>query len=125
MVKIVVVDDEKSSRLSIARMVERMGYVAIQCQNGKIALDILENNPDINLVITDVEMPEMDGRQLIQTMRNNAALSHIPIILISGVVGPRQISDILLLGATAFILKPVQFHDLKEYINRYIESKSL
>jgi DNA-binding NarL/FixJ family response regulator len=55
-------------------------------------------------------------------VRALADFKRLPIIIISGVVGPREISDVLALGATAFLAKPVSAGDLNEYISRYIDA---
>ena len=79
------------------------------------------DNQDIDLLITDFSMPEMDGRRLIQRIRNSSNLKQIPIIIVSGVVGPKEIADVLEAGATAFLPKPLKVKDIKEYINRYLK----
>ena len=61
--KILIVDDDRSTRLAIKKMVESLDLCAIQCQNGDHALQTLLCNNDISLVITDMVMPETDGKR--------------------------------------------------------------
>lgn len=120
MAKILIVEDEDGTRWGISKMIELMGHTAIGCSNGRRALETITDNQDIALVITDVQMPEMDGRELVQRLRSSDESCKIPIIIFSGVVGPKEISDILKLGATAFLPKPVKALDIQTYIRRYI-----
>ena len=120
MAKVLVVEDEEGVRWGIAKMLEAIGHVAIQSRNGYRALDVLEDNDDIELIVTDVSMPEMDGRQLIKTLRGREDTARIPIIIVSGAVGPKEIDDVLATGATAFLPKPVTIAALREYVDRYL-----
>jgi len=121
MEKVLIVDDEVSTRLIIKKAVESMGHFALQSHNGKNAWDTLCNNEDISLLITDMMMPEMGGDELVKVVRGNDKFSDVPIIIISGIVGPKDIFGLLKLGATAFLPKPVNIPDIKEYIKRYLE----
>jgi CheY-like chemotaxis protein len=115
--KIVLVDDEVSSRKIIAHIVESNGFTAIQCSNGLLALDVLRDNLDTALVITDMEMPGgMSGRDLIVALRGNADLQRIPIIIVSGVVRLSDIHDLLECGASRFVPKPINREELSSYI---------
>ena len=67
---ILVVEDEDQVRTLIVRLLERRGYTVVQADNGKSALDLVENNlADLALVVTDVVMPEMGGAELMQELR--------------------------------------------------------
>jgi len=119
--KILIVDDEVSTRLLIKKAVESIGHSAVQSHNGKNACDTLFNNEDIVLMVTDMMMPEMGGDELVKVVRGNDKFSDIPIIMISGIVGPKDIFDLLKLGATAFLPKPINVPEIQEYIKRYID----
>ncbi len=121
MKKVLIVDDDRATRLTIKKMLEDLNLCAIQCHNGDHALQTLMCNQDISLVITDMVMPETDGRWLIQSMHKHKQLGNVPIIIMSSVVGVKDIADLLDLGAKAFVHKPVKQADIKEYTLRYIE----
>lgn len=114
--KILVVDDERQPRLIVARAVEALGHVAIHASSADTALSLVRDNPDIGLIVTDMQMPGMDGRELIVAVRKLEEAKHIPIIIVSGVVGPKQISDLMVDGASRFLPKPVDVKMLKEYL---------
>ena len=122
MAKIVIAEDDVTSRAVLVKGVELMGHTAIQCSDGLRAYYIVQDNPDIDMLITDMMMPNIDGRELIERVRSNEKFSALPILIISGAVGPKAIRDLLKLGATAFMGKPVGLEELSEYVGKYLES---
>jgi len=82
MKKIAVLEDEPSLSEMMKMMLERSGYQVVICENGREAMDFLENEkPD--LVLLDVMLPGMDGSEIAKEMSNSAALSETPIIVVS------------------------------------------
>lgn len=119
--KILVAEDDPISSKMIQKCLDGMNLVSIASSNGRRAWDVLIDNPDISLVITDIAMPDMDGKELIKAMKDNEKLRNIPIIIVSGVVGPNQISSIISLGASRFLPKPIDISMLKEYVILLLE----
>lgn len=117
--KVLIAEDELTSRRAIARAVESSDFVAIQVSDGQRAWDILCDNPDISLLITDVVMPNMDGRELVEKIRKKNELDHLKIIIISGVVKLKDINEYLELGASRFMPKPVNIVELKDYLVKF------
>jgi len=125
MVKILIAEDDKVCQTLVTNVVENMGYVAIISPNGKHAYETLKANEDIRLLISAIMMPEMDGRQLIQTLHKDSGLKNLPIIIMSAVVGIKQISDLLDLGASLFQPKPLDLTDLRKNINSCLEDAGI
>ena len=119
--KILIVEDDLKSRHLLVKIVESLNHTVIQSQNGRHAYETLCLNPDVELVITDVMMPEVDGRDLVRLIRGNEAVAKLPILIISAVIGVSEILDLLKLGATAFLPKPVDFANIKEFLDKYID----
>jgi len=119
--KILVVEDDLITRKIIARGVEDLGYVAIQSCNGRQAWETLWENNDICLIITDMMMPDMDGRELIQIVRGNQQVSSLPIIIVSGVLTPKDVESLLKLPPCKFIGKPIDMQDLKDAIASMVQ----
>ena len=117
MAKILIAEDEGQLIDVMSRAVNSMGHTVIKSRNGRVAWDILCDNHDIELLITDVSMPEMDGEELVKRIREDSDLSEIPILIMSGVIRAKDISNLLKVGATAFLPKPVAIKDLKDFIN--------
>lgn len=121
MKKILVAEDDVTTRKIIDIIIEKMGHIAINSSNGKSAYEILTSNKDISLVITDIMMPEMDGRQFVKVVRGNTAVQDIPIIMISAVVGVKEIAELLKNGVTWFLPKPIRKEELTELVERAFE----
>jgi CheY-like chemotaxis protein len=79
---ILIVDDDHLVRKAVARVLRHPGYRTVEAENGSAALAALESEPSIALVITDMQMPVMDGKELIERIRSRPR--HLPVILMSG-----------------------------------------
>jgi DNA-binding response OmpR family regulator len=120
MKKVLVVDDDKNTRLALKKIIESMGFAVIQSPEGGHAYETLLNDDSISLVVADMVMPKHDGRWLIKNIQANEDLKEIPIIIISAVFGVKDIADLLECGAKAFVAKPANPDELQEYVKRYI-----
>ncbi|HBE95469.1 MAG TPA: response regulator [Desulfovibrio sp.] len=117
MAKILIAEDDRISQKFAAGLVENEGHTAFVSPNGRHAYEALKVN-SFDLLLTDIMMPEMDGRQLILALRGDAALRRMPVIIMSAVVGVGEIAELLKTGATFFLAKPLSAEDLREYLRR-------
>ncbi|MBU1107728.1 MAG: response regulator [Candidatus Riflebacteria bacterium] len=115
MKQILIVEDENSTRLAIKRIIESIGFFAIECNNDEEALRLMRSNKNLALVIC-----EDHSSRLISEMQKDAALENIPVIAMSSYTGVKHIAALLEQGASAFISKPCIEEDLLEYVKRYI-----
>ena len=123
MKKILIAEDDISTRRLLVKIVESTGHIAFQSSNGDMACSILRDNPDIKLLITDMHMPNMDGRELISNLKKADEFKNyqgLPIIIISGVNKASDVRDLIDMGASRFMGKPIQAQFLKDYISRLI-----
>ncbi|MCB0318661.1 MAG: response regulator [Bdellovibrionales bacterium] len=118
--KILIAEDDKVTLTLLSKTIEKHGFIAIQCSDGKRAWDTLKDNSDIDLLITDMKMPNLAGDELIKLVNEDEKLSGLPIIIISGVVKLSEIKHILDSGASRFLPKPINTEELIEYINRLL-----
>ncbi len=81
--KVLVVDDEASQLALCAELLKSVGMECDRAINGKVALEKLRNN-DFDLVLTDIQMPEMDGFELLEAIQNDRIIQNIPVIAVSG-----------------------------------------
>ncbi|MCB2182381.1 MAG: response regulator [Desulfobulbaceae bacterium] len=105
--KILIAEDDPVARDIVSSMVETIGQVAILSHNGRHAYETLQVNQDIKLLICDMMMPEMNGKDLVATLRATTTFADLPIIIISSIMGVNDIADLLDLGATLFQPKPI------------------
>ena len=104
--QILLVEDDPLFRAIIARMAENLGFEIATADTGKAALDLLRNQ-QFDLILMDVEMPEMDGYTTMDEIRTGCPeVAAIPIIIITGNHEPQQAPQSLLKGANSFLQKP-------------------
>lgn len=119
--RILVADDLAQNRLILSQILTRVGYDVETVPHGADALRRVACQPRPDLIITDVEMPEMDGIAMARALRQwPESVGRIPIIAASGSPDPALRRDILLAGADAFLAKPVQVPELLETIARLL-----
>lgn len=108
MIKVLVIDDDLISRKTVVQAMEETGRMVIQSSNGKHGWETLWENPDINLVITDIMMPDMDGRELLYIIRGNQQFEKLPVLLVSGVSDEAELGALVKLGGpTKYLRKPL------------------
>ena len=118
MARILIAEDDRATRSGVGVMVEEMGHVPIFSPDGQHAFESLQADSTIDLLISDIVMPRMDGKVLIRTLRGNKRWARLPVIAMSAVVGPREIADLLDLGVTRFQPKPLDVEELRETSSR-------
>jgi signal transduction histidine kinase/ActR/RegA family two-component response regulator len=112
--KVLFVDDEEACQVAGKLILQAAGFHSIIAENAIIALDILENVKDFNLIIVDLMMPGIDGLELISRIRQIPELKETPIILQTGTSEQDVIDLAKELGAWGYILKP---YDKEKMIN--------
>ena len=122
--KILVVDDNKVNRLLLARSVEQLGHKVATAENGKLALDKL-GLERFDLMLLDMEMPEMDGIQVLERLKNDLHLRDLPVIVTSSLEGVATVARCIELGAEDYLHKPVNPVLLKARIASSLEKKRL
>jgi len=90
--------------------------------NGRQALEIIQKQ-DLDMIVSDVTMPEMDGNELTRQIKSNEDWNHLPVILISAKTSEEARKESMLIGADDFITKPFRLGDLELRINNIIENR--
>lgn len=129
--QLLVVDDSRVIRRAAVKILQK-DFDVVEAEDGEEALEILRNNPKISVVFSDIGMPNVDGYELLQTIRESEdeALAKIPVIIITGAEETDGTKEkVLELGATDFITKPFDSVALKTraaaHINYRNEVQSL
>jgi adenylate cyclase len=104
--RVLVADDNKVNRLLLCRSLELMGHRVSSAENGRLALDMLRQQPS-DLLMLDLAMPELDGFGLLQVRADDAALRKVAVIVTSSMGGVAPVARCIEMGADDFLHKPV------------------
>ncbi len=116
------IDDDESARILFEIMLKRSGFNVVQAIDADDALEKLEDLiPD--LIMTDIQLPGMDGLELTRILRTRDAFDKTPIIVLSAFQSETMIQDALDAGADEFFKKPLQMTGLSDTLNAIINKK--
>lgn len=122
--KFLIVDDSNTMRRIISNTVKRIGYSnIIEAENGKEAIEKLKENPDISIILSDWNMPEMNGLELLRYIRKHEKFNDLPFIMITTEGGKKEVITALKAGANQYIVKPFTPSTLKEKLELFINSQ--
>ena len=121
---LLVVDDNRVNRLLVARTLEQLGHRVAFAENGRLALEVLRSRP-ADLVLLDVEMPEMNGYQTLEALRADPKLRDIPIVMMSSVDEVDSVARCIEMGAEDYLFKPVNAVLLRARVAASLEKKRL
>lgn len=120
--RVLIVDDSLSNRKSLSLMVEQMGYQAITAVDGLDALQHLHENP-VELVLTDLEMPRMNGLEMTQAIRIWPEKRHIPIIMITSRSTNKHRQMAQQAGVDDYLTKPVSQDTLNTQLDKWLRTQ--
>jgi two-component system, cell cycle response regulator len=123
---VLLVEDDKTPRMIISEVLKSEGINVIEAEDGDIAFEFIrEKMSEIDLVITDLLMPRMDGNELCYKIRNELKLSDISVIFVTGVSEQAQLLDVFKAGATDYIFKPFTKEELLARLTVHLEKTQL
>jgi adenylate cyclase len=122
--RLLVADDNKVNRLLLTRSLELLGHTVASAANGKVALEMLQREP-FDLLLLDMEMPEMDGFTVLEHLGKDTRLRDLPVIVTSSLEGIEHVVRCIELGAEDYLPKPVNPVLLKARIDASLEKKRL
>lgn len=121
---LLVVDDNRVNRLLLGRALEQLGHSVTFAENGRQALETLRQRP-IDLVLLDIEMPEMNGYQVLEALAADPHLRDIPVVMMSSVEEVDSVARCIEMGAEDYLFKPVNPVLLRARIGSSLEKKRL
>jgi two-component system, chemotaxis family, chemotaxis protein CheY len=119
---ILIVDDSFPMRAVIKKVIKASGFAIgelFEAGNGKEALQVLDDHW-LDLVLTDYNMPDMNGLELLKTMKHNDTLADIPVVIVTTDGSDRRLEEFLKTGAAAYIKKPFTPEQIKAHLNRLL-----
>ena len=118
----ILISEDNPELLMLMYQALKNHYHVFVAQNGKAALDIIHKTR-LDLIISDVIMPDMDGLELTQNIKSDSAFSHLPIILITANTQEEARKEALRIGADEYLTKPFRLGDLKLRIDNIIANR--
>jgi CheY-like chemotaxis protein len=115
-----LVDDDARNIFALSSVLERRGMRVLAATTGTEALALLENNPDLSIVLTDIMMPEMDGYQTIAKIRANSDFQRLPIIALTAKAMKGDREKCLEAGASDYLAKPVDTDQLLSALRMWL-----
>jgi type II secretory ATPase GspE/PulE/Tfp pilus assembly ATPase PilB-like protein/ActR/RegA family two-component response regulator len=103
--RILLVDDDEGARAMMKTLLESEGFETHEAEDGHEAMDILKLDPDFSLVILDLAMPAMDGRELLNTIRGSVDTAALPVLIRTGSETASEEAELLEAGADDFVTK--------------------
>ncbi|MBL0150099.1 MAG: response regulator [Ideonella sp.] len=122
--RLLVADDNKVNRLLLSRSLEQQGHRVALAENGRMALEMLRRN-NFDLLLLDIEMPELDGFEVLAQLKADCALRDLPVIVTSSVEGIANVVRCIELGAEDYLPKPLNAVLLKARLQACLEKKRL
>lgn len=116
--RILLVDDEENARIALSLILSREGYIVDSVSNGFEALNHLREH-DVNLIVTDINMPEMDGISFLREV--NRCFPGSNVIMMTAYGGVESYIEAINLGAFEYINKPVKIEELKSIMNKIFQ----
>jgi len=118
--KVLVVDDDVRNIFALSSVLERRGMTVLSAGTGREAIETIENTPDLAIVLMDIMMPEMDGYETMQVIRQNPSLRRLPIIALTAKAMKGDRERCLEAGASEYLAKPVNTEQLLSALRMWL-----
>ena len=118
--KVLVVDDDVRNIFAVSSVLERRGMTVLSAGTGREAIETIASTPDLAIVLMDIMMPEMDGYETMQVIRQNPELRRLPIIALTAKAMKGDRERCLEAGASEYLAKPVNTEQLLSVLRMWL-----
>ena len=118
-----IVDDDIRNVYALTIALEKYGMNIIVAENGREGIEVLQGNPDTDIILMDIMMPEMDGFEAIRRIRQFSKYKALPIIALTAKAMKKSREECLDAGATDFISKPINIDQLFSLMHVWLYKK--
>jgi class 3 adenylate cyclase len=122
--RVLVVDDNAFNREVLVRRLERQGHTVVEAIHGRHALELLERE-HFDVILLDILMPEVNGLEVLQRLKADARLRHLPVIMISALSDIDRVAHCIQMGADDYLPRPYNAVILKARVDALLERKRL
>ena len=116
---ILIVENEVSNRVLIEKVLSTRGYRCLSASNGREALDMLDREV-VDLILTDLSMPVLDGYRTTELIRERPAMAHVPIVAVTAYALSDENEAALRIGCNEYLTKPFKPRQLLEVVERLL-----
>jgi two-component system cell cycle response regulator DivK len=118
--KILIIDDDHRNIFALKAVLKAKGYLCTSALDAKEGIDLMLSDKEISVILMDMMMPDMDGYQAIEKMKDTPELSKLPVIAVTAqaMVGDKE--RCLNAGAVGYVSKPINVDDLIHLITKFI-----
>ena len=117
---VLVVDDDVRNIFALSSVLERRGMTVLSATTGREAIRLLDETPALSLVLMDIMMPEMDGYETMQAIRNNSIYRRLPIVALTAKAMRGDREKCLKAGASDYLAKPVNMDQLSSVLRTWL-----
>jgi len=121
--KVLVVDDDVRNIFALSSALERRGMIVLTAGTGREAISMIESTPDVAIVLMDIMMPEMDGYETMQVIRQNPEFRRLPIVALTAKAMKGDREKCLEAGASEYLAKPVNTEQLLSVLRMWLHRK--
>jgi CheY-like chemotaxis protein len=118
--KVLIVDDDMRNIFALATVLEEHAMQTISADNGRDAIRLLQSEPDIDIVLMDIMMPDLDGLETIQMIRSDASLRDVPIVAVTAKAMKGDREKCIEAGAWDYLAKPVDPEQLLTVLRNWL-----
>ncbi|QIB49098.1 HAMP domain-containing protein [Streptomyces aureoverticillatus] len=119
--RVLIVDDDIRNVFALTHVLSRVGLVVLYAENGREGIETLERNPDTDLILMDIMMPEMDGYETIAAIRRTPRWTGLPIVALTAKAMPGDREKAISQGATDYVPKPVDVDQLLTVVSALLD----
>jgi CheY-like chemotaxis protein len=117
---VMIVDDAEMARATLGRLLQREGYQTVLASNGREALDRLDTQREPDLIVLDLNMPELDGLELLEILHAHPKWQAIPVIMLTAVSDTHTVHRAHQLGAKEYLVKAAfSVRDMLHHVKLY------
>ncbi len=118
MKKVLIVDDSVTVRQQVGGALRQAGFEVLEAPDGEVGVRTIETTSDLDLVVCDVNMPRMDGMQLLEKVKADGRFPDLPVVMLTTESKPELVNQAKALGAKGWIIKPFKAALLVQAVNQ-------
>ena len=119
--KVLIIDDDARNIFALATVLENQDMQVLTAVNGRAGIEIVDQTPDLSVVLMDIMMPEMDGYEIMREIRKNERFSALPILALTAKAMKGDREKCLEAGASDYIAKPVNVDELLALLRVWLQ----